>query len=50
MPEWQLVLQIDSDNVLDLMWGDVGTLFWMARRSDIAAGRWDQCMFNFQSY
>ncbi len=47
--EWRLALQIDSDEALDVMWGDVGTLFWMMRRDDIESARWDQCMFNFQS-
>lgn len=47
--DWRLVLQIDSDEALDAMWGDVGTLFWMMRHVDIAAGRWGECMFNFQS-
>lgn len=47
--EWRLALQIDSDEALNVMWGDVGTLFWMMRRSDIESARWDRCMFNFQS-
>ncbi len=46
--EWRLLLQIDSDDTLDVMWGDVGTLFWAARQADIDAGRWDAGMFNFQ--
>ena len=33
--EWRLALQIDSDEELNVMWGDVGTLFWMMRRADI---------------
>ena len=46
--EWRLVLQIDSDSGLDLMWGDAGMLYWAARRADAAAGRWNRPAFNFQ--
>lgn len=28
---WTLLLQIDTDDELDMMWGDVGTLYWMTR-------------------
>jgi hypothetical protein len=46
--EWRVVLQIDSDAALDLMWGDAGMLYWAARQQDINAGRWEAAMFNFQ--
>ena len=46
--DWRLILQIDSDDTLDLMWGDAGMLYWAARREDAAAGRWDRPAFNFQ--
>jgi hypothetical protein len=46
--DWRVVLQIDSDDDLGLMWGDVGTIYWAARRADIARGEWSGAMFNFQ--
>lgn len=46
--DWRLILQVDSDSGLGLMWGDVGTLYWEARRSDASTGRWDRPAFNFQ--
>ena len=46
--DWRLVLQLDSDDDLGLMWGDVGTIYWAARPSDIAKGTWSAAMFNFQ--
>jgi uncharacterized protein YwqG len=48
VPDWRLILQIDSDDGLDVMWGDVGTLYWAARRDDARADRWDDAAFNFQ--
>ncbi|HET7419325.1 MAG TPA: YwqG family protein [Candidatus Dormibacteraeota bacterium] len=46
--DWRLILQVDSDSGLDLMWGDAGMLYWEARREEAAAGRWDRPAFNFQ--
>lgn len=28
---WSLLLQIDTDDASDMMWGDVGTLYWLSR-------------------
>lgn len=28
---WSLVLQMDSDDAREMMWGDVGALYWLAR-------------------
>lgn len=28
---WSLVLQVDSDDASEMMWGDVGALYWLAR-------------------
>jgi uncharacterized protein YwqG/predicted DNA-binding WGR domain protein len=46
--DWRLVLQLDSDDGLGLMWGDAGTIYWAVRRIDIAKGAWSAAMFNFQ--
>ena len=48
VPEWRVVLQIDSDNGLDVMWGDAGMLYWAARQEDIDQDNWTNAMFNFQ--
>jgi hypothetical protein len=31
---WRLLLQVDSDDASQMMWGDVGTLYWLSRDSD----------------
>ena len=28
---WELLLQVDTDDDVEMMWGDAGTLYWMAR-------------------
>jgi uncharacterized protein YwqG len=33
---WVLLFQVDSDD--DVMWGDAGTLYWLARPEDLARG------------
>lgn len=48
VPEWRLLLQLDSDDTLDVMWGDVGTVYWVARADRLAAGAWSDVWFNFQ--
>ncbi len=32
--EWQLLLQIDSDDDLGVMWGDLGMIYFWIRRDD----------------
>jgi hypothetical protein len=31
---WQLLLQVASDDDADMMWGDVGQLYWLTRDAD----------------
>ena len=45
---WCLLLQLDSDEILEVRWGDGGTLWWAARAEDAAAGRWDAGRFGFR--
>lgn len=45
---WHLLIQIDTDDSLGMMWGDGGTLYWMARRDDLAAGRLTNVLFTWQ--
>ena len=46
----QLVLlaQIDSDARSGMGWGDAGRLYWLIRRDDLAAGRFEQATFTWQ--
>jgi uncharacterized protein YwqG len=37
--DWRLLLQFDSDEDLELMWGDCGTLYFWVQESAAAAGK-----------
>jgi hypothetical protein len=39
---WVLLAQLDSDDEADMIWGDVGMLYWMIRADDLEAGRFDR--------
>ncbi|MCH7230336.1 DUF1963 domain-containing protein [Glycomyces sp. L485] len=45
---WLLLAQIDSDEASGMMWGDVGTLYWLIQEPDLAAGRFDRAVFTWQ--
>lgn len=45
---WVLLAQFDSDDAANMMWGDVGTLYWMIRPEDLAARRFDKALFTWQ--
>jgi len=40
--QWRLLLQLDSDDRLDWMWGDMGMVYFWCREEDIAAARFDR--------
>jgi uncharacterized protein YwqG len=40
--DWLLLWQIDSDDDVGWMWGDVGTMYYWIRRDDLAAGEFDR--------
>lgn len=43
---WTLLVQIDSD--ADMMWGDVGKLYWLARHEDLDRGDLSEVSFTWQ--
>ncbi|MER7763181.1 YwqG family protein [Streptomyces sp. NPDC097619] len=45
---WVLLAQFDTDEAVDMMWGDAGTLYWLIRPADLAAGRFDRAGFVWQ--
>jgi uncharacterized protein YwqG len=45
---WLLLAQIQSDGTANMMWGDLGTLYWLIRPDDLAARRFDAAAFTWQ--
>ena len=45
---WTSLVQIDSDDDAEMRWGDCGSLYWVMRRDDLAAGRFAAAAFIFQ--
>ncbi|WP_250001575.1 YwqG family protein [Actinoplanes sp. M2I2] len=45
---WTSLVQIDSDDDAEMMWGDCGSLYWVIRRDDLAVGRFEAATFLFQ--
>lgn len=45
---WHPVLQLDSDGASQMMWGDVGTLYWLSRDSDRDAAELGPVSFTWQ--
>ena len=48
--EWRLLFQIDSDEAADVMWGDVGTIYFWVRESDARAGRFERSWLILQCH
>lgn len=48
--EWILLLQIDSDENAEMLWGDCGRLYYWIRRDDLTAKRFDQSWLISQCY
>lgn len=46
--QWTSLVQIDSDDDAEMMWGDCGCLYWLMRPDDIAARRFDAAEFTLQ--
>ncbi|MCX5659653.1 MAG: YwqG family protein [Planctomycetota bacterium] len=48
--EWRLLLQVDSDDRLNWMWGDAGRIYFWARQEAIEAKRFDEAWAILQGY
>lgn len=46
--DWCLLLQIDSDPAANMMWGDVGTIYFCIKHDDMAKGNFDRAWLVFQ--
>lgn len=46
--DWELLLQVDSDDKAKMMWGDVGRIYFLIHKSALAARRFDQTWVIFQ--
>ncbi len=48
--EWVMLLQLDSDDQTEMMWGDVGMLYFWIKKSDLASKNFDNCWMILQCY
>jgi uncharacterized protein DUF1963 len=49
--DWELLLQLDTDEEgPGWVWGDLGHVFFMGTREELAAGRLDRVMLRLQTY
>jgi uncharacterized protein YwqG len=47
-PDWRLLLQVASHDEADMMWGDVGNIYYWLRQQDWTAGAYDRAWFILQ--
>ena len=47
---WQLLLQVDSNSALDMMWGDAGRLYFWIREQDLKNRDFDKAWMILQCY
>ena len=48
--DWQLLLQIDSDDPLGMMWGDTGRVYFWVREQDLARKDFSNVWLSLQCY
>jgi uncharacterized protein DUF1963 len=48
--DWKPLLQVDSDAVAGMLWGDVGMLYWMIQPTDLQERRFDAASFTWQCH
>lgn len=46
--DWKLLLQVDSDDDTDMMWGDTGMLYFWIRKQDLQARDFSKVWLNLQ--
>jgi uncharacterized protein YwqG len=46
--DWELLFQVDSDDAADMMWGDVGCLYFLIRREDLVTQSFEKAWLVFQ--
>ena len=46
--DWRLLLQVDSDDNAEMMWGDLGRLYYWIRKQDLVARRFSESWLIFQ--
>ena len=44
MNDWHLLLQMNSDDEIDWMWGDAGAMFYLMHRDDLQSARVGQML------
>jgi uncharacterized protein YwqG len=49
MSEWQLLLQVDSDENAGMRWGDAGMIYYWIRKADLQGHRFDSTWLVLQS-
>lgn len=47
---WRLLMQIDSEEEIGMVWGDAGRVYLMIRRDDLTKARFDRVQLNLQCY
>ena len=47
---WQLLLQIDSNEENEMMWGDGGRLYFWIKKDDLLNKNFDKTWFSLQCY
>ncbi len=48
--DWELLLQVDSEQSADILWGDAGMLYFLIRKDDLRQRRFDQTWMQFDCY